>query len=64
MSLKKESASARLGEGVDAKGCCKGAFHLEDFQYMAEPLENPKPEYGELFKEMKVSFYFIWSTVL
>ena len=62
MLWRKESAIAGLGGGVDTKGGCNWALSLEDFQYMLDPLDASK-EYGDLVKEMKVSVYFIWSTV-
>ena len=56
MSWKKESASTGLG-GVYVKGGSKGwVFHFEDFEHMADPLDDPNEKlYGELIKEVQVS---------
>ena len=55
MSWKKESATASLG-GFTPREAARGVFHFEDFQHMADPLDDPNQElYGELIKEMEVS---------
>ena len=43
------------GWGLDTKGGCKGAFSMEEFQLMVDPLDAAE----NLVKEMKVSVHFI-----
>ena len=46
----------RGGGGLMPREAARGVFHLEDFQHIADPLEDPNEEiYRELFKEVKVS---------
>ena len=54
MSWSKESAAAGLG-GFTPREAALGAFMLEDFQHMADPLPDPDKEYGDLIHIIEVS---------
>ena len=56
MSWAKQSAAAGLG-GLIPREAARGAFQLDCFQNMDNPLADPDPTLGPLIKE--VSFDFI-----
>ena len=55
MSWKKESAAGGLG-GLTPREAERGAFQLDYFQNMDDPLSDPDPAvYGNLVKEVSYS---------
>ena len=57
MSWTKQSAAAGLGGvGLIPREAARGAFQLDSFQNMGDPLADPDPTLGPLIKEVSVDF--------
>ena len=56
MSWTKQSAAAGFGGRLTPREAARGAFQLDCFQNMDDPLADPDPTLGPLIKEVSVDF--------